>query len=116
MAQIPQHRLSLLRILQVLQGNYNAWVPPFPTRLLSPAQSAGRFAGLLTVLAVVDLIDQKDIVKGFARCAKGRGRHSKRLGKFVESIEALNPVRGLSRGYMSPLLQVMCSITPLISG
>jgi len=40
-----------------------------PTRQLSPAQSAGRFAGLLTVLAVVDLIDQKDIVKGFARCA-----------------------------------------------
>ena len=52
-----------------------------PTGLLSPAQSAGRFAGLLTVLAVVDLIDQKDIVKGFARC-QGAGPSLKKAGKI----------------------------------
>ena len=60
MAQIPQHTSSLLGITMLVQRH--------GSQTIQPCREFGRFAGLLTVLAVVDLIDQKDIVKGFARC------------------------------------------------
>ena len=80
MAPFPEHRLSLLGIEQVLQVQLMI-LPSQPGCFLAPVLQTRRFAGLLTVLAVVDLIDQKDIVKGFARC-QGAGPSLKNAGKI----------------------------------